>query len=118
MKAEDKQAVLDLLIAQAGTNKQDRVRINILVSPELRDTLKIIAKSIGVSMNEFITTTLEENSEAYIKRISKEIKAENFVKPEAPAEPAPTKKKRKTPEASESEYDLVTPIINSREKSY
>lgn len=48
MKAEDKQAVLDLLIAQAGTNKQDRVRINILVSPELRDTLKIIAKSIGV----------------------------------------------------------------------
>ena len=54
MKAEDKQAVLDLLIAQAGTNKQDRVRINILVSPE----------------------------------------------------------------ASESEYDLVTPIINSREKSY
>ena len=31
---------------------------------------------------------------------------------------APTKKKRKTPEASESEYDLVTPIINSREKSY
>ena len=29
------------------------------------------------------------------------------MKPEAPAEPAPTKKKRKTPEASESEYDLV-----------